>query len=155
MKHVEERTQAINFDTHNNQLVSSTQLKDDDIIISGEGQYNEGHTHEKDATCLNVLHKQGEEGSVQSDTRVKHGIDNGPPHQLEVVDDDSIGRSEVIKSMQLDENKEGGDDPFTLEEITMLDEAKNKIKDAIFDPKKTKVSSPSAAVRRGRGWRSN
>ena len=58
----------------------------------------------------------------------------------ELEDDvDAVGRSEFIRSMRLEEGKEGADDPFTEKERLILDRGVRQIKAALADKTKTKV----------------
>jgi hypothetical protein len=154
MKSVDNLVHLEQSDT--NQPVVLTLLQEEAVTVSAEGRRDDTIDKHDEVVSLKQQHEhEEEEAQTQPPHQDLEHPDSSssvqyPPQQPttnNLVDDDddvandedAVGRAQLIASMKLDENKEGGDDPFTDEEKAMLDEGGRKIKAAIADSQKTKV----------------
>jgi hypothetical protein len=119
----------------NNQPVVLKRLQEEAVIMSAEGRHDDTIDTHDEVVSLKQQHEHEEE---EAQPQPPHQ-DLEPSYSAHDEDEDAVGRAQLIASMKLDENKEGGDDPFTEEEKAMLDEGVRKIKAAIADSQKTKV----------------
>jgi hypothetical protein len=141
------------LDDNNHPGVVLKEERDEDVAMADEGRHDVTlDSHEK---VLSLDHdRQEEEEQTQLPIQPPEQQPTTTTHQQsepststnldETYDEDAIGRAEFINSMKLDQNKEGGDDPFTEEEKIILEQGVNKIKAAIANTTKTKVRTASA-----------
>ena len=105
----------------------------------------DGSLAKVDEDVLSLEQQGGQELDTSSPEATK--VQPPPSSAATENDEDAIGRAQLIASMKLDEGKEGGDDPFTQEEKTMLDDGVATIKAALADTKKTKVRTSAEETR--------